>query len=190
VRRVQTTSRTLVRYALCPFDHVLRPDFIAFLLRFGHLRYSKVRCTTILRTFLASNAPLRGFWPAQQADSLPIVALEQPYFAGKTPFARLRPITRGNPHGVYMPPRNDTLGNPYIRLPSALGPSPSHGDGLRAPFYLAAGLQEWWLTRSHERGPLPSSRIPSSVFSLAIPGSRGLEGSSTVPMGRLTKPGG
>ena len=44
MRRVQTASRTLIRYTLCPFDHVLRPDLIAFLLKFGHLRYSKVRC--------------------------------------------------------------------------------------------------------------------------------------------------
>ena len=39
------------------------------------------------------------FWPAQRADFLPIVAPEWPYFAGKLPFARLRPAT-GCPHAL------------------------------------------------------------------------------------------
>jgi hypothetical protein len=57
-------------------------------------------------------------------------------------------------------------GNPYPRLP---------------------GLLAWRPTRSREPGLLPSSRIPSSVFSLAIPGSWGLEEAQLRPWGVLPK---
>jgi hypothetical protein len=40
-RRAQTASRALTRYALFPFAHVLRPDCIAFLLRFWPSRVRK-----------------------------------------------------------------------------------------------------------------------------------------------------
>jgi hypothetical protein len=53
--------------------------------------YSKLRGKLFQRTFLSFKAPLLAFWPARRADFLSIVAPEQPYFAGKTPFARLRP---------------------------------------------------------------------------------------------------
>ena len=35
--------------------------------------------------------------------------------------------------------------NPYSRLPGALGPSSSHGGGLRAPFFVAnlGALTSW-----------------------------------------------
>ena len=51
----------------------------------------KLRSKLFLRTFLLARALLCAFWSARQAKFLPTVAPEQPYFAGKTPFARLRP---------------------------------------------------------------------------------------------------
>ena len=35
-------------------------------------------------------------------------------------------------------------GNPYARLPGALGPSSSHGGGLRAPFFVHWGSRRAW----------------------------------------------
>jgi len=37
-------------------------------------------------------------------------------------------------------PRIYGWGNPYARLPGAWGSSPSHGEGLQAPFLLGYGV--------------------------------------------------
>src|SRR6266849_2975476 len=84
-------ARTRTQSALFPFDHALCPDCTTFLLGLRPLVCSKLRSKLFLRTFLSSGAPLCAFWPARRADFLPIVAPGQPYFAGKPPFARLRP---------------------------------------------------------------------------------------------------
>jgi hypothetical protein len=81
---------------LCPFDHALCLGFTAWAVMLSPAVRSKVRSNLFLRTFLSFRTPLCTFWPARRADFLSIVAPEQPYFAGKTPFARLRPCCRNS----------------------------------------------------------------------------------------------
>jgi hypothetical protein len=52
---------------------------------------AKLRGKFFLRTFLPPEAPLYAFRPVRRAENLPMFAPERPYFAGKPPFARLRP---------------------------------------------------------------------------------------------------
>jgi hypothetical protein len=55
-------------------------------------------------------------------------------------------------------------GNPYSLLPGALGPSPSHGGGLRSPFLYGRAARA--------RGP-PSSWVESRGVAPAKPGAYG-----------------
>jgi hypothetical protein len=74
-------------------DHAIRSDLAALPSASNLIPTEKVRSKLFLRTFLPSGLPFYAFWLARQADSLPICLPERPCFAGKSPFARLRPHT-------------------------------------------------------------------------------------------------
>jgi hypothetical protein len=84
----------------------------ALSLGFNTSMCSKLRSKWFLRTFLPPGEPCCAFQPARRADSLPIFVPERTYLAGKSPFARLRPIST----------THDTLwfGLVAASLPSAL----------------------------------------------------------------------
>ena len=88
---------------------------------------SKLRGKLFLRTFPSFRAPLHAFWRARRADFLSIVLPKQPYFARKTPLARLRPCRglAGSVNGRSYAP--DICGHPASRE----GFSPLHAEACQ-----------------------------------------------------------
>jgi hypothetical protein len=77
---------------LCPFDHALCLRFTALAVELSPVVSSKGRSNLFLRTFLPSSAPFDAFRRARRPSFLAIIAPERPYFAGKSPLARLGPL--------------------------------------------------------------------------------------------------
>jgi hypothetical protein len=84
---------------LFPFDHAHCPNGTACSLGYSPPVRSKLRGKLFLRTLLLPGASFCEFWPVRQPDCLPILVPERYSFAGKPPFAKLRPTSEPH-HGL------------------------------------------------------------------------------------------
>jgi hypothetical protein len=136
---------------------------------------AKLRRKWFVRPVLTHEAPFCESRPARWAEALPIVALERPYLARKSPFARLGPCTPTPPAQPPVcpipwrrPATNDPRQDWWRRVSPATqiwATCAGYFGGMvwKAPAPPAEGLG-WCVMRSgRTRGPgVPSGTLPST----------------------------